>query len=152
MKDEINLALIVAARPEIRDGLRALLMATPKVGSVNQAANAHEALQIIHERCPTLVLMDVNSILGGIQELLEKIKVECDRCRFIVLIDHAHQRQEAESAGADAVLLKGCPSSKLVETISSLLDTSVIASCPASHQAMDVESNRGNIGRPEVNA
>ena len=138
MKEEIDSALIVAARPVVRDGLRALLMATPKVGSVNQAANAHEALQIIHGWCPTLVLMDVDSILGGIQELLEKIKVECDLCRFIVLIDHAHQRQEAELAGADAVLLKGCPSSKLVETISSLLDTSVIASYPASQQAMDV--------------
>ena len=138
MKEEINTALIVSARPEIRDGLRALLMATPNIGGVNQAANAYEALQIIHVQCPTLILLDVDSILGGIQELLEKIKVECNLCRFIVLIDHAHERQEAELAGADAVLLKGCPSLKLVETISSLLDTSVIASCPASQQAMDV--------------
>ena len=138
MKVEINSALIVAARPEIREGLRALLMATPKVGSVNQAANAREALQIIHAQCPTLVLLDVNSIRGGIQELLEKIKVECHRCRFIVLIDHAHQRQEAETAGADAVLLKGCPSWTLVDTISSLLDTSVPGSYSALPQGKDV--------------
>ncbi len=119
MKEEINSALIVAARPEIRDGLRALLMATPTVSSVNQAANADEALQIIKAQCPTLVLLDVNSI----KQLIEEIKVECHCCRFIVLIDDAHQRQEAESAGADAVLLKGCPSRTLVETISSLLET-----------------------------
>jgi len=123
MKEEINSALIVAARPEIRDGLRALLMATPTVSSVNQAANADEALQIIKAQCPTLVLLDVNSI----KQLIEEIKVECHCCRFIVLIDDAHQRQEAESAGADAVLLKGCPSWRLVETISSLLDTSATA-------------------------
>ena len=129
MKQEINSALIVAARPEIRDGLRALLMATPTVSSVNQAANADEALQIIKAQCPALVLLDVNSI----KQLIEEIKVECHCCRFIVLIDDAHQREEAESAGADAVLLKGCPSWKLVETISSLLDT------PATEmqQAMD---------------
>ncbi len=130
MKEEINSALIVAARPEIRDGLRALLMATPTVSSVNQAANADEALQIIKAQCPALVLLDVNSI----KQLIEEIKVECHRCRFIVLIDHAHQRQEAESAGADAVLLKGCPSWRLVETISSLLDTPATA----MQQAMDV--------------
>ena len=130
MKQEINSALIVAARPEIRDGLRALLMATPTVSSVNQAANAEEALQIIKAQCPALVLLDVNSI----KQLIEEIKVECHCCRFIVLIDDAHQRQEAESAGADAVLLKGCPSWRLVETISSLLDT------PATEmkQTMDV--------------
>ncbi len=130
MKQEINSALIVAARPEIRDGLRALLMATPTVSSVNQAANADEALQIIKAQCPALVLLDVNSI----KQLIEEIKVECHCCQFIVLIDDAHQRQEAESAGADAVLLKGCPSWRLVETISSLLDT------PATtmQQTMDV--------------
>ena len=130
MKEEINTALIVAARPEIQDGLRALLMATPKIGDVNQAANAYEALQIFHAQCPTLMLVDVNSIHGEIQGLIEKIKVECHCCRLIVLIDHGHQRQEAESAGADAVLLKGCPSWKLVETITSLLDTSVTAPSP----------------------
>lgn len=123
MKEEINSALIVAARPEIRDGLRALLMATPTVSSVNQAANADEALQIIKAQCPALVLLDVKSI----KQLIEEIKVECHCCRFIVLIDDAHLRQEAESAGADAVLLKGCPSWRLVETISSLLDTSATA-------------------------
>ena len=123
MNQEINSALIVAAHPEIRDGLRALLMATPTVSSVNQAANAHEALQIIKAQCPALVLLDVNSI----KQLIEEIKVECHCCRFIVLIDDAHQRQEAESAGADAVLLKGCPSWRLVETISSLLDTPATA-------------------------
>ena len=130
MKQEINSALIVAARPEIRDGLRALLMATPAVSSVNQAANADEALQIIKAQCPALVLLDVNSI----KQLIEEIKVECHCCRFIVLIDEAHQRQEAESAGADAVLLKGCPSWRLVETISSLLDTPA----PALQETMDV--------------
>jgi DNA-binding NarL/FixJ family response regulator len=129
MKRDINSALIVAARSEIRDGLRALLLATPKVGSVNQAANALESLQVIRAQCPTLVILDVNSIRGGIQELIEEIKIECHRCRFIVLIDHAQQSQEAESAGADAVLLKGCPSGKLVETITSQLDNSVTASC-----------------------
>ena len=136
MKDEINSGLVVAARPEIRDGLRALLMATPKVGSVDQAADAHEALKIIHAQCPTLVLLDVNSILGGFQELLEKIKVECDLCRFIVLIDHAHQRQEAESAGADAVLL-------IPRLLLRVLHRNMQWMC---------ESNRGNIRRPEVNA
>ncbi len=134
MKEEINSALIVAARPEIRDGLRALLLATPTVSNVNQAANAQEALQVIHEQCPTLVLLDVNSIRGGIHELIEEMKVKCHCCRFIVLIDDAHQRQEAQLAGADAVLLKGCPSWRLVETISSLLDTPATA----MPQAMDV--------------
>ena len=131
MNEEFNSALIVSERPEIRDGLRALLMATPQIGSVNQVANAPQALQIIiNGLCPTLVLLDVNLINGTIQELLEQIKVGCPRCRYIVLIDEANQRQEAESAGAEAVLLKGCPTCNLFETISSLLGTSVTGSCP----------------------
>ncbi len=130
MKKGFNSALIVAERPEIRDGLRALLMATPQIGSVNQVANAPEALQIIHELCPTLVLLDVNLIHGTIQELLEQIKGGCPRCRFIILIDEAHQRQEAESAGAEAVLLKGCPTGKLLETISSMVSNSATDAFP----------------------
>ena len=130
MKEKINTALIVAAHPEIQDGLRALLMATPKIGDVNQAANAYEALQKFDAQCPTLMMLDFESVRGDIQGLIEKTKAECHCCRFIVLIDHSHQRQEAKSAGADAVLLKGCPSWKLVETITSLLDTSVTAPSP----------------------
>ena len=125
MTGEFKSALIVSARPEVRDGLRALLMATPEVDSVNQVVNAHDALPIIRDRCPTIVLLDVNSMHGRIQESIEKIKGQCHLCSFIVLIDHAQQRQEAESAGADAVLLKGCPSWKLVAAISSLLGTSM---------------------------
>ncbi len=124
--EEIKSAFIISTRPEVRDGLRALLLATPEVDSVAQADTVQEALPIIRGRCPTIVVLDVNSIHCGIQDLIEKIKGECHFCRFIVLIDHAHQRQEAESAGANAVLLKGCPSSKLVAAISSLSGTSVI--------------------------
>ena len=124
MKEEINTAMIVAARPEIRDGLQALLLATPKVGDVIQAANVHEALKTIDAQRPTLVLLDVNLLHDGIRESIGKIKIECHCCRLIVLIDHAQQRREAELAGADAVLLKGCPSWKLVAAISSLLGTS----------------------------
>ena len=127
MMEKIKSAFIISARPEVRDGLRALLMATPEVDSVDQADTADEALPMIRGRCPTIVLLDVNSVHCGIQELIEKIKGECHSCRIIVLIDHAHQCQEAESAGADAVLLKGCPSGKLVAAISSLSSTSVTA-------------------------
>ena len=130
MKEEINSALIVAKRPEIRDGLKALLMASPQVGSIIQAANAPEALQIIHWLCPTLVLLDANLVQGTIQELQEQIMVQCPRCRYIVLIDEAHQRQEAEAAGAEAVLLKGCPTSKLMETITLMLADPVTSSSP----------------------
>ena len=126
MKEEINSALIVARRPEVRDGLRALLMATPGVDNVIQAANAHEALLIARAQCPTMVLLDINSMHDGAQELIEEITAVCSRCGFIVLIDHAGQRQEAESAGADTVLQKGCPSWKLVAAVSSLLGTPVI--------------------------
>ncbi len=130
MKEEINSALIVAARSEIRDGLRALLMATPQIGKVDQVADAPEALQTIHRYCPALVLLDGNLIHGTIQEVLEQIKHGCPHSRSIVLIDEAYQRQEAESAGADAVLLKGCPTCKLFETVCSLLGTSVTGSFP----------------------
>ena len=130
MKEEINSALIVAQRPEIRDGLRALLMATPQIGSIRQVANSSEALQIINGLCPTLVLVDAKLIHGTILELLEQIKIECPSCRCIVLIDEAHQRNEAESAGAEAVLLKGCPTGKLLEAISSMLSNSATDAFP----------------------
>ena len=130
MKEEFNSALIVAARPEIRDGLRALLMATPQIGSVNQVANAPEALQVIRLQCPTLVLLDVNVTRGTIQDLLQQIKIVCPNCRSIVLIDEACQREEAESSGADAVLMKGCPTCKLCEAVCTLLSAAVAGPCP----------------------
>ena len=51
--------LVVDDEPIARDGLKLLLGRQPQVGSVSEARNGREAIALIRERKPDLVLLDV---------------------------------------------------------------------------------------------
>ena len=53
--------------------------------------------------------------------MLAQIKAECPQTRCVVLADQARQERLAKMAGADVVVLKGYPASKLVATIKDML-------------------------------
>ena len=51
--------LVVDDEPLARDGLKLLLSGKPRVGSVSEARNGREAIALIREQKPDLVLLDV---------------------------------------------------------------------------------------------
>jgi DNA-binding NarL/FixJ family response regulator len=119
--DNCVLTLIVVSPSPLRDGLRALLTAIPQVESLREADDASLALRAIEEHPPALVLIGVDPPGDEVWELLGQIKAGWPQIRSILLVDDAQQQRLAQAAGADCVLIKGFPASKLSATIKSLL-------------------------------
>ena len=114
-------SVLIVARPgPLGDGLRLLMAAIPWVEIVGQAGDAASALQMVVEQRPALVLLDAS--VPGTKDwtILRRIKAEWPRSRCVILADDIRQ-QSATAAGADVVLLKGLPATKLVEAIEGLV-------------------------------
>jgi DNA-binding NarL/FixJ family response regulator len=120
--------------PRSRDGLRVLLATLrlgayreilqepqdgvwPQVEVVGEAANGQEAVRLVEECRPDVVLIDARMpVMDGL-EATRLIKDRWPKTKVIVLTIYPTYRAEALAAGADAVLVKGCPPETLLEAI-----------------------------------
>jgi DNA-binding NarL/FixJ family response regulator len=110
--------LIADDRPPSRNGLRALLASWSAVEHVYEAADGLEALQVVEELQPDVVLMDVHMpVMDGL-EATRLLKRKWPAIKVIVLSISAMYRAKALTAGADGFLLKGCPTEDLLNAIS----------------------------------
>jgi DNA-binding NarL/FixJ family response regulator len=129
MKGHIRL-LIADDAARSRDGLRALLDTlrlrrwsdTPleyprEVEVVAEAADGREAVQMVEQFRPDVVLMDARMpVMDGL-EATRLIKDRWPEVKLVVLTMYRTFRTEALAAGADAFLVKGCPPEHLLEAI-----------------------------------
>ena len=109
--------LIADDRPRSRSGLKALLALRSEIQVVGEAANGQEAVRLVEELQPDVVLMDVKMpVMDGL-EATRIIKERWPGVKVIVLTIHAGYRADALTAGADAFLVKGGPAKDLVKAI-----------------------------------
>jgi DNA-binding NarL/FixJ family response regulator len=109
--------LIADDRRRSRSGLRALLDLRPEIVVVGEAANGREAVRLVEEYHPDVVLMDAKMpVLDGV-EATRLIKERWHKVRVVVLTIHASYRDDALAAGADAFLIKGCAAADLLRAI-----------------------------------
>lgn len=129
--------LIADGQPRVRQSLEALLTAlhwsTPSrtevaieiVGEADNGQHVVEQVQALH---PDVVVLDLPthdsatrmSIAGSKMDGLAAIRTIKSRwpaVRIVVLTMYATDRSAVLLAGADAFLLKGCPTSELLEAV-----------------------------------
>ena len=110
--------LVADDRSQSRDGLRALLATWPEIEIVGEAANGQEAVRLVEEYQPDVVLMDARMpVMDGL-EATRLIKGVRPEVRIIVLTMYSSRQAEALAAGADAFLIKGCSPEELLAAIS----------------------------------
>jgi DNA-binding NarL/FixJ family response regulator len=106
--------VIADDRARSRDGLRSLLDTVPEVELVGEAANGQEAVRLVAERHPDVILMDVQMPDVDGLEATRLIKDRWPQVRVVVLTVYGSHRTDAIAAGADAFLLKGCSDQDLL--------------------------------------
>jgi YesN/AraC family two-component response regulator len=116
MNEDVRV-LIVDDSPRARDGLSAFISVQEGLRVVSEAANGEEALARIESQDPDLVLMDIEMpVMDGL-EATEIIKKRWPHIRVVILTMYTDYRSQAQEAGADAFLIKGCSLEELKTTI-----------------------------------
>ncbi len=100
--------LLVDDHATVREGLRFLLDAQADINVAGVAANGREAVRLVAELCPNVVVMDIAMPeLNGI-EATQRIKTECPDVQVVILSMYSSSEQifRALQAGASGYLLK----------------------------------------------
>lgn len=90
-----------------REGLRALFAAWSEIIVIGEASTGQEAVELVGQRMPDIVLMDLSmAVMDGVQAT-RLIKRRWPAITVIVLTMYADQQKAAMAAGADAFVIKG---------------------------------------------
>lgn len=114
--------LLVEDHGLVRAGIRALLRSFEGIDVVAEVSNGRDALQLVKDHQPDVVLMDVSMPgLNGLQATA-RITKESPTARVLMLSIHANEEyvRQALEAGAAGYLLKGADVSELVVAIRSV--------------------------------
>jgi DNA-binding NarL/FixJ family response regulator len=112
--------LIVDDSTHVRKALSAFLSTLSWLKVVREASDVEEALEVIESQPPDIVLMDVKMPAIGGLEATRMIKERWPGIKVIILTLYPDYLDQAQQAGADAFLVKGCSMEEISSTICSL--------------------------------
>lgn len=139
--------VIADDRRATRQGLRALLDLLPEVEIVGEAADGQASVELVAERRPDVVVIDMQMRgMDGV-EATRRIKAQWPAVRVIALTMYAGYRSAALAAGADAFLLKdGEPNALLGAVVGGVGDAfgGSVADLPARAQGSRRSSTIGD--------
>lgn len=111
--------LLVDDHELVRTGIRRLLEDFDDLEIIAEAENGEEAISIVREDKPDVILMDVNMPgIGGLEATRKLLQIHNDM-KIIVVTIHIEEPFPSRllKAGATGYLTKGCAVSEIVEAI-----------------------------------
>lgn len=129
-----------------RAGLVSLLTSIPEFEIVGEAGDGRQALSVVREEKPDVVLLDVNMpVMGGV-EMVEALQ-ENDRPRILMLTISKHDEDlfGAIAAGADGYLLKDAEPDELCRAINLVADGKSVLSPEVTSRVLKVVSSSHGI-------
>ncbi|HEX2325993.1 MAG TPA: response regulator transcription factor [Chloroflexota bacterium] len=131
----------------LRSGLRALLERAPDISVVGEAPDGREALRLIEELRPDVVLMDVT--MAGLNGLEATMRAARDHrgVRVVILSMHKHEEYvvHAVQAGASGYLLKDVATTELETAIRTVMKGHRYLSAEAAQRVADYEERFGTV-------
>jgi len=117
MSERTLRVLIADDQPWVRSALRLLLIQEPGVAVVGEAEDVEQALRLVAERRPDLVLLDWELPDWGGPAALAGLRRVRPGLAVIALSGRPEARQSAQEAGADGFVSKGDPPERLVAAV-----------------------------------
>ena len=105
--------LVVDDQESHRRGVMALLEFAEGIEVTHEASNGQEALRIVEQEQPDVVLMDVRMLIMDGLEATRQIKKRWPHVKVIIMTMYPSHEAQALAAGADWFLLKGASSGSL---------------------------------------
>jgi DNA-binding NarL/FixJ family response regulator len=111
--------LLVDDHAILRDGLKMVLDAQPGITVVGEAENGREALDLVEELHPDVVVMDIAMPQMNGAEATRQIKRRFPQTRVVILTMHENQQylMQIVNAGATGAVLKRSAGSELVTAV-----------------------------------
>jgi two-component system, NarL family, response regulator NreC len=131
----------------VREGLRALLKGVPDVRLIGEAADGHEALRLVEQLRPQVLVADL--MMPGLPgfELTRLIRRKATRTQVVVLSMHADAPYvlEALRSGALAYVVKDAGADQLVQAIRAAAEGKRYLSPPLSESALGAFGKHGKV-------
>lgn len=118
MKSSVRVA-VFDGNPGTLQGLIHRLQQVPGIVVVGQAQDPCEALGVVRERQPDVVVMDLRRLTPNAAEFLEQLTAAAHQAGIVVLTAYLTECERADltQAGARAIMLKEIDSDALIRTI-----------------------------------
>ncbi len=123
----------------VRDGLSLLIERQHGLELVGQAENGRKAVELVREKQPDVVIMDLSMPeMNGIDAASEIVE-ENPRCKVIILSMHADKRfvNGALQAGVSGFLLKECAFKELNNAVQAVCNNQTYLSPQVAHTVIN---------------
>ena len=148
MSTPVTTVLLVDDHELIRDGLTGIFSAQPDMEVLGAAESVAEALSMLAEQLPDVVVTDLQLPDGTGLDIVRRVRRESDKVGLVVLTMHAGDDQifSAMEAGASAFVGKDAPSTEVVKAARHAAVSPRSFLCAGLTQAM-VRRTSGAIAR-----
>lgn len=111
--------MIVDDQALIREGLRMILSLSEEIEVVQEASNGEEAVQVLKQVVPDVILMDIRMPIFNGVEATRAIKIQYPQVKIIILTTFNEDEYifEGLKNGADGYILKDVKSDEIIRGI-----------------------------------
>jgi NarL family two-component system response regulator LiaR len=148
MRDALIRVLIVDDHPMVREGLRMFLETAADVQVIGEAASEDEAVALVQQHRPDVVLMDLVLGTGGDGlRAIERLRRECPETRLIALSSFTDPERMMRllQSGAHGFLQKTIQPADLLDAVRQVFRGSVVMD-PVALAALREQSPRASDG------
>ena len=144
--------LVVDDHAILRDGIRSLLERQEGIGVVGEAGNGREALTLVEQLRPDVVLMDIAMPEVDGLEATRRIKETYPEVKVLILTQHDNREYVAPllKAGASGYVLKRSGGREVVMAIRQVCEQGAFLGPDVARQVLEDYTQTGKRGETEA--